>query len=106
MDVLERLAHAAFRREIAGDHFRSLGVHDLRGRGRGARHLQERRRIEPEPLGKHQPFGERQAIEAENEIDRELGPAAVADPADVEALGKQRIEHRRGVRGDLPRRRR
>ena len=29
--VLERLADAAFRREIAADHFRSLGVHDLRG---------------------------------------------------------------------------
>src|SRR5262245_39795892 len=28
--VLEGLSHAAFRREVAGEHLRSLNVHDLR----------------------------------------------------------------------------
>src|SRR5580693_5015849 len=97
LGVLERLADAALGREIAADHFWSLGVHDLRGRGRTARDVQERRRVEPEAGGKDQPFGERQAVEAENEIDRELGAAAVADLADVKTLREQRVEHRRGV---------
>src|SRR5580692_1335807 len=55
--VLERLADAAFRREIAADHFRSLGVHDLRGGGRAAGDIEERRRIEAEARGKDQAFG-------------------------------------------------
>ena len=63
--------------------------------------FEECRRIEAEPGRKDQPFGEREAIEAEDEIDRELGAAAVADLADVEALGEQRVEHRRGVCRDL-----
>ena len=61
-----------------------------------ARHFEKRRRVEAEPFGKDQSFGEREAIEPENEIDRELGAAAVADLADVKALGEQRIEHWRG----------
>src|ERR1700748_3786454 len=50
----------------------------------------------PARLGELQAFGERQAVEAEDEIDRELGAAAVADLADVKTLGEQRVEHRRG----------
>src|SRR5580704_3183192 len=99
--VLERLPHAALRREIAADHFWSFGVHDLRGRGRAAGDVEERRRIEPEAGGKDQTFGERQAVEAEDEIDRELGAAAIADLADVKTLGEQRVEHRRGIGRDF-----
>src|ERR1700680_3384685 len=75
LSVLERLADAAFRRKIAADHFRSFGVHDLRGRGRAAGDVEERRRIETEAAGEDQTFGQRQAIEAEDEVDRELGTA-------------------------------
>ena len=63
MSVLEGLPHAAFRREFAGDHLRSLGIHHLRGRSRFARHLEECRRIEPEAGGEHQPLGKRQPVE-------------------------------------------
>ena len=55
----------------------------------------------PRRAAKTKTFGERQAIEAEDEIDRELGAAAVADLADVKTLGEQRVEHRRGVGRDL-----
>jgi hypothetical protein len=89
MGVLERLAHAAFRCEVAGDHFGSLGVHALRGRGRGVCDFQKSRRIEAEP------FGKRYTVEPENEVDRELGTATIAHRADVMlALAReQRIEH-------------
>ena len=55
----------------------------------------------PRRGGEDQTFGQRQAIEAEDEIDRELGAAAVADLADVETLREQRVEHRRGVGCDF-----
>ena len=57
------------------------------------RHVEERLGIEPHALGEGQPFRQRQAVEPEDEIDRELGAAAVAGLADVEAARKQRIEH-------------
>ncbi len=97
MHVLERLPHAAFRREIAGDHFRAFGVHDLRLGRRRARDFKKRRRVEAEAGGEDQSFGEREAIQAEDEIDGEFGPAAVADLADVKPPREQRIEHRRRV---------
>ena len=92
MDVLERLADAAFRREIAADHSRPLVSMTCEAR-RAARDVEKRRGIEAEALGKHQPLGERQAVETENEIDRKLGAAAVADLADVKAPREQRVEH-------------
>jgi hypothetical protein len=98
--VFQMLLHVALRREIARDHLLTLGVHDLRiGRGR-PRHLQECRQIEPDALGEHHALGERHAIEAQDQIDRELGAAAVADLADMEALRKQHVEHRLGLGGD------
>ena len=59
------------------------------------RHLEERLGIEPHALGECQPLRQRHAVEPEDQIDRELGAAAVADLADVKAARKQRIEHRR-----------
>ena len=64
---------------------------------RGAGDLEKGRRVEPEPARENQPFGKRQAMQAEDEIDREFRPAAVADPADVKAPREQRIEHGCGV---------
>jgi hypothetical protein len=55
---------------------------------------QERVRIKSEPRCKHQTFGEREAIEIENEIDRKLRAPAIAGGADMKALGKERIENR------------
>ena len=55
-------------------------------RRRRARHLQESCGIEAEPRGKNQPFRKREAIEAKDKIDSELGAAAVANLADVEAF--------------------
>jgi hypothetical protein len=68
----------------------------LRTGCRGARNLQESRRIETKPRRKDQALGKREAIEAENEIDGKLGAATVTDFADVKARGKQCVEHRRG----------
>ena len=100
--VLEVLGDAAFGREVAADHLAALDVHDLRIGRRRAHHLEERRGIEPEPLGERQPFRQRQPVEAEDEIDRELGAAAVADLADVEIGREQRAQDRldfgRGLR--------
>src|SRR5712671_4653683 len=83
MDVLEGLARPALGAEIARDHLAALGVHDLRVGGRALRDLEEGGRIEAEAGREHQAFGERQAVEAEDEIDGELGAAAVADAADM-----------------------
>ena len=63
--------------------------------------MQKCRRIEAEPGGANQSLRQRQAVERENVIDRELGAAAIAGFADVEALGKQRVEHGRRVGRDL-----
>ena len=60
-----------------------------------ARDLQERRRIEPEARREHEAFRERQPVEPEDVIDRELGAPAVAVPADVKTGGEHRIEDRR-----------
>src|ERR1700728_4702473 len=94
--ILESLAHPALWGEIPGNHFRSLGVHHLRGRSRHPGHVKEGGRFEAKPGGKYQAFGERQAVEAEDQIDSELGPPAVADLADMKTPRKQRMEHRRG----------
>ena len=79
------MAGAALRGEIGANHLGALGVHHLRVGSRAARHREEDGRVEPETLGEHQAFGQRQAIEAEDQIDRELGAPAVADLADMEA---------------------
>src|SRR5215470_10018512 len=93
--VLESLLDAALRAEIAGDHFRPLGVHHLRVGRSAPRDLKERGWIEPEPRREYQAFGEREPVEPEDQIDGELGASAVAGLPDVEALRKHRIEHGR-----------
>ena len=57
------------------------------------RHFQEGIGIEAELFGKHQPLGERQPVQPENEIDRQFGAAAIADVADMKAAREQRIEN-------------
>lgn len=84
--VFERLPYAAFGSKVTGHHFRSFGVHDLRGGCRGARHFKKRRGVKAKPRRKDQTLGKRKAVEAENKIDRELGVAAVADLANVKAF--------------------
>ena len=92
VNILQGLAHAPLGRKIARDHLRALGAHHLRRGGGRLRDRQECRGIKAEPLGEDEPFGERQPVEAEDEIDGELGAPAVADAADMEAGGEQRIE--------------
>ena len=58
------------------------------------RHLQERMRLEAEPCREHEAFGERQPVEAEDEVDGELGAPAVADAADVEIGREDRAQQR------------
>ena len=99
--ILESLAHTAFRDEISGDHFRPFSIHHLRCRSRHPRYIKEGGRVEAEPGGKHQAFGECKAVEAEDQIDSELGPPSVADLADMKTLRKQPVEHRRGGCGNL-----
>ena len=92
MNVLEALRHPALRGEVAGDHLAAFGVHHLRiGRG-AARHVEERRKIEPHAFGKRQSFSKRQAVETQDEVDGELGARAVADVADVESSRQQHVE--------------
>ena len=66
-----------------------------------ARDFQESHGIETDALREHQAFGECHAVEAENEIDGELGPAAVTDLTDVESLRKQHVQYRFGIGRDL-----
>ena len=101
VDVLEVLRDAAFRGEVALHHFRTFDVHDLGPGGRCARNSQESRGIEADPLGKNQAFGQRQAIEPENEIDGELRAPCVAGLADVKTSRKHRAQHRLGRGSDL-----
>ena len=100
MHIFQRLLDAAFRRKIAAHHFRPFGLHHLRIGGRAARHLKKSRGVETKPLGKDQALRQSEAIEAEDQIDRELGAAAIADFADVEAADEQRVEHVCHIVGD------
>src|SRR5215472_15790229 len=93
MHVFERLADAAFRRKVAGNHFRPFGIHHLRSSCGDSRHLQKSLGVETKPRRKDQALGKREAVETENEIDGELGAATVTDLADVKAVLKQRIEY-------------
>ena len=77
--VLERLSHTTFRREVAIDHLATLHVHDLRIGGGLLRHREKGCRVESKAGGEYQPLGKRHAVEAEDEIDCELGAPAVAD---------------------------
>jgi hypothetical protein len=77
--VFERLTHTAFGRKVARHHFWSLSVHHLRGRRRGPGDIEECGLVEAEPRGKYQTFGQRQAIKPEDQIEGELGAAAIAD---------------------------
>src|SRR5256884_1378533 len=54
----------------SSDLLRPLDIHHLRIGGGLARHVEEAFRIEPEALGKHQPFGEHEAVQAQHVIDR------------------------------------
>ena len=54
-------------------------------------------------LGKHQAFRHHQPVKPENQIDRELGAAAIAGLADMEAAREQRIENRRDLFRGTPR---
>jgi hypothetical protein len=92
--VFERLTHTAFGRKVARHHFWSLSVHHLRGRRRGPGDIEECGLVEAEPRGKYQTFGQRQAIKPEDQIDRELGAAAIADLSHVEALGEENVQDR------------
>src|SRR5262249_42290889 len=49
--------------------------------------------IEADPFGKHQALGQRQPVEAKDQIDRQLGTCAVADRANMKTPGEQCIEH-------------
>jgi hypothetical protein len=95
--VLVGLPGAALRRKIRCRHLCALGVHHLGISGGAACDLEEGLRVEAEAGREHQTFGERDAVEPENQIDRELGAATVAGPADVEAHRKDYIEHARDL---------
>ena len=88
LDVLERLASPPFRREIAAHHLRPLRIHDLRVGGGLARDVEKPRGLEPHALGKHEPFRQSQAIEAEDQIDGKLGAAGIAGGPHVE-IGRE-----------------
>src|SRR5262249_52859533 len=70
--VLEVLAGAALGAEIALDHLAALGVHHLRVGRRGLRNFEERMWLETELRREHESLGEREAVEAEDEIDGKL----------------------------------
>src|SRR5262245_16280823 len=93
-DVLESLTNPALRGELAAHHLGALGVHHLRIRCGFACHGEKAVGVEPETLGEHQAFGEREAIEAEDEIDRELGTAAIADRAHVKTRWREGLNNR------------
>ena len=100
LDVLERLACPSFRREIAAHHLRPLRIHHLRVGGRLPRDVEKPRRLEPHALGEHEPLRERQAVEAEDQIDGKLGAAGIAGRPHVEIGRKHRAEHIRDL-GEL-----
>ena len=93
MRVLQRLLDAALRREIALDHLARLGLHHLRIGGGGFCDFDEGLWIETHLGREGQPFRQRKAVKPENEIDRELGAAAIARTPDVEAAGEDHIEN-------------
>src|SRR5262249_38242681 len=96
--VLEGLSHTAFRGEVATEHFGTLHIHDLRIGGGLLRYREKSRRIESKAGGEHQPLGERHAVEAEDQIDSELGPPAATDLADMEAPREQDRQPRFALR--------
>src|SRR5499427_9670372 len=90
--ILEGLARASFSREVPAHHLGALGVHDLRIGRRLARDLEEACGLKPEALRKNKPFRERQAVEAEDQIDGKLGAAGAARGPHVEVGGKDRTQ--------------
>src|SRR6516164_2347469 len=88
------LGDAALSGELAADHLRTLDVHDLRIGGRAARDLEKSLRIESKSLGKYQTLGHGQSVEAQDQIDGELGAPAISDLADMEMGRKQRAQDR------------
>src|ERR1700745_3664711 len=92
--ILEMLGDAAFGAELAADHLRTFDVHDLRIGGRAARDLEKSLRIESKSLGKYQTLGPGQSVEAQDQIDGELGAPAISDFADMEMGRKQRAQDR------------
>src|SRR6516162_6622803 len=92
--ILEMLGDAALSGELAADHLRTLDVHDLRIGGRAARDLEKSLRIESKSLGKYQTLGHGQSVEAQDQIDGELGAPAISDLADMEMGRKQCAQDR------------
>src|SRR6516162_3655848 len=88
------LGDAAFGGELAADHLRTFDVHDLRIGGRAARDLEKSLRIESKSLGKYQALSHGQTVEAQDQIDRELGAPAISDLADMEMGRKQCAQDR------------
>src|ERR1700730_680657 len=93
LNVFEMLANAAFSREVGVHHLGALDVHHLRVACRTACDLEKSIGIKSEPFGEDKTLRERQAIEPEDEIDRELCPSTIADLAEVEIAGKQRAQN-------------
>src|SRR5262249_34557747 len=93
MHVFERLADAAFRRKVAGNHFRPFGIHHLRSSCGDSRHLQKSLGVETKPRRKDRARAGGGAVETGNEMDGELGAATVTSLADVKGVRKQRMEY-------------
>src|SRR5262249_59216992 len=90
----EMLGEAAFGGKFAADHLRTFDVHDLRIGGRAARDLEKSLRLESESLGKYQTLSHGQSVEAQDQIDGELGAPAISDLAHMEMGRKQRAQDR------------
>src|SRR6516162_11255291 len=88
------LGDAAFGAELAADHLRTFDVHDLRIGGRATRDLEKSFRIESNSLGKYQTLGYGQSVEAQDQIDGELGAPAISDLAHMEMGRKQCAQDR------------
>ena len=96
LGILQGLRDVRLRPKIPAQHFLTLGVHDARIRRGLSRRCQEGASIQPQPLRKHNALGQRRPVVLQDQIDRKLGPAGIADLADADAAraehGQQRVE--------------
>ncbi len=92
MNIFQVLREPGLRGEIAGDHFFSLGVHRPRIGRTFTEDGQRQRRVEAQRSGEREPFGERRAIQAENQVGRQLHPRPSPHRPDVERGPGQAVE--------------
>ncbi len=94
--VLQGLRNMRLRRKIPRQHLFSLGVHHARIGGGLARGSEESSCIEAEAFGEDNAFRQRRPVVLQDQIDRELGAAGIADLSDIDPPRTENVEDSTG----------